>query len=63
MAFFTELEQKKSQSLHGDTKDPEQPKQSWKRKMEQEESGPLTSDYTKKLQSYKQYDTGTKIEM
>ena len=45
--IFHRTRTKKSQSLYGDTKDPEQPKQSWKRKMELEESGPLTSDYTK----------------
>ena len=31
MAFFTELEQKKSYNLYGDIKDPEQPKQSGER--------------------------------
>ena len=49
MAFFTELEQKIS-NLYGNTKDPEQPKQSSERKMELEDSGSLSSDYTKKLQ-------------
>ena len=48
-AFFTELEQK-IHNLDGNTKDPEYPKQSCKRKMELEESGFLTSDYTTKLQ-------------
>ena len=33
-----------------DAEDPEQPKQSWEWKMELEESGSLTSDYTTKLQ-------------
>ena len=32
-------------------------------KMELEESTFLTSDYTTKLQSSRQYDTGTKIEI
>ena len=65
MAFFIELEQKKkkSQNLYGDRKDPEEPKHSWKRKTELEESGSLTSDYTTKLQPSKQYGTGTKIEI
>ena len=33
------------------------------KKMELEESGPLTSDCTTKLQSSKQYDTVTKTKM
>ena len=44
---------------YGNTKDPEQPKQSWER-MELEESTFLTSDYTSKLQSSRQYGAGTK---
>ena len=36
---------------------------SWERKTELEESGSLASDYTTKLQSTKQYDTGTKTEI
>ena len=63
MAFFTELEQKNLKNLCGDTKDPEQPKQSRERKTELEESGTLTSDYTTKRQSPKQYGTGTKTEI
>ena len=47
--FFTELEQK-ILNLYGNTKNPEEPKQSWERKTELEESGSLTSDYTTKLQ-------------
>ena len=62
MAFFTELEQK-IYSSYGNTKDPKQPKQSWERRMELEESNFLTSDYTTKLQSSKQYGTGTKTEI
>ena len=64
MALFTELEQqqqKKSQFVWKH-KDPEQPKQSWGKKMELKESAFLTSDYTKKLQSV-QYGTGTKTEI
>ena len=38
----------------------EQPKQSWERRMELEESTCLTSDYTTKPQSSRQYGTGTK---
>ena len=34
MAFFTEIEQKKSHSLYGNTKDPKEPKQSWEGRME-----------------------------
>ena len=65
MAFFTEKEQlqQKSQNLYGNTKDLEKPKQSWDRKTELEESGSLTSDYTTKIQSLKEYGTGTKIEL
>ena len=63
MAFFTELEQKKSQKFYRETKDPEYPKQSWERKPIVEKSGTLSSDYTTKLQSSKQYGTGTKIEI
>ena len=46
-AFFTEQEQ--SQNLYGSTKDPEQPKQSWKRKAEVEASQFQTSDYVTEL--------------
>ena len=49
MAFFTELKQK-FHNLYGNTKDPEEPKRSQERKMELEESGSWTSDYTTKLQ-------------
>ena len=55
MAFFTELEPKKFHSLYGNTEDPEEPKQSWERKMELEKSTFLTSDYTTKLHSSRQY--------
>ena len=41
----------------------EQPKQSWERRMELEDSTCLTSDYTTKLQSSRQYGTGTKTEI
>ena len=47
----------------GSTKDPEQPKTFWKRKMELEESGSRTSAYTTKQQSSKPYGTGTKTEL
>ena len=40
-----------------ETKDPEQPKHSGERRMELEESTFLTSDYTAKLQSSRQYGT------
>ena len=40
----------------------DKPLESWKRKMEPQESGSLTSDYTTKLQLSKEYDTGTKIK-
>ena len=44
-------------------KTPEKPKHFWERKMTLEESNSLTSDYTTKLQSSKQYSVGTKIEI
>ena len=47
--------------IHVETqKTPNSPKQSWERRMELEESAFLTSDYTTKLQSLRQYGTGTK---
>ena len=60
MAFFTDLEQKISQFIW---KWYEQPKQSWERRMELEESTFLTWDYTTKLQLSRQYGTGTKTEI
>ena len=59
---FDRTRTKKFHNSYGNTKDPEQPKQSCKRRMELEESTFLTSDYTIKLQSSKQYGTGTKTE-
>ena len=44
-------------------KDPEQPKKSIERRMELKELTFLTSGYTTKLQSSKQYGTGTKTEI
>ena len=60
MAFFIELEQKISQFIW---KVLEYPKQSCERRMELEESSFLTSGYTTKLQSSRQYGTGTKPEI
>ena len=62
MVFFTEQEQIISQ-FYGNIKNPEQPKQSWERRMKLEESTCLTSHYTTKLQSSRQYGTGTKTEI
>ena len=42
---------------------PKKAKQSWERGMELEESTFLTSDYTTKLQSSRQYDTVIKPEI
>ena len=44
-------------------KDPEQPKKSIERRMELKELTFLTSGYTTKLQSLRQYGTGTKTEI
>ena len=59
--FFTELN-KKFHSSHGNTKDPQKPKQSCER-IELEESTFLTSDYSTKLQSSRQYGTGRKTNI
>ena len=62
MAFFIELEQKISQFIWKH-KRPQIAKAVLKRRMEPEESTFLTSDYTTKLQSSRQYSTGTKSEI
>ena len=49
-------------NLYGNTK-PQITKQSSERRMELKESTFLTSDYTTKLQSLRQYGTGTKTEI
>ena len=59
---FSQYYNKKFHNSYGNTEDPEEPKQSRERRMELEESTFLTSDYTAKLQSSKQYGTGTKTE-
>ena len=65
--IFHRTRTKKSQNLFGDTKDPKQPKQyrtkQSKKKKELEESGSLTSGYTTKLQSSKQCEAGTKVDI
>ena len=58
MAFFKELEPKKSQNLYGKIKDPKEPKQSSERITELEESDSLVSNY--KATVIKIYGTGTK---
>ena len=58
--IFHRTRTKKFHNPYGNTKDPKQPKQSLERRMELEESTFLTSDYTTKLQSSRQYGTGTK---
>ena len=59
MAIFTELEQKNSEFIRKH-KILWLARESWERRMELEESTFLTSDYTAKLQSSRQYGTGTK---
>ena len=62
MAFFTELGQKISQFMWKD-KRPQRAKAALRKRMELEESTFLTLDYTTKLQSSRQYGTGTKTEI
>jgi len=62
MVFFTELEQIISQFVWK-YKKPQIAKAILKRRMELEESTCLTSDYTTKPQSSRQYGTGTKTEI
>ena len=62
MAFFTELGQKISQFMWKD-KRPQRAKAALRKRMELEESTFLTSDYTTKLPSSRQYGTGTKTEI
>ena len=58
MVFFKELEGNFF-ILYGITKDPEEPKQSCKRKTELKESDSLSSDNTTKVQSSKTYGIST----
>ena len=62
MAFFTELGQKISQFMWKN-KRPQRAKAALRMRKEQEESTDLTLDYTTKLQSSRQYGTGTKTEI
>ena len=60
-AFFAELEQKTLKFVCRNIR-PLTALEILKKKIELEESGSLTSDYTTKLQSSKQYVTATKTE-
>ena len=62
MAFSTELEQKSYQFIWKH-KRPRIAKAVLRRRMKLKESTFLTSDYTTKLQSSRQYGTGTKTEI
>ena len=53
----------KNFTIHMETQKTPNSQSSLEEKMELEESTFLTSDYTTKLQSSRQYDTGTKIEI
>ena len=62
---FSQKQNKKTQNLYGDIKRPQIAKANLEKlkklkKLKLEESGSLTSDYTTKLQSSKQYGIGTK---
>ena len=63
MVFFTELKQKKFKVCMQTQKTPKSQSNLEKEKMELEEATFLTSDCTTKLQSSKQYGTGTKTEI
>ena len=63
MVFFTELEQIISQFVWKRKKTSNSQNNLEKKRMELEESTCLTSDYTTKLQSSRQYGTGTKTEI
>ena len=62
MAVFTELEWKNPQFVRKHRR-LYKAKQSGERKLELEESTFLTSNYTTKLESSRQYGTGTKTEI
>ena len=63
MAFFTELEQKISQFIWKRKRPPNSQNSLEKEEWGQRKSGILTSDYTTKLKSSRQYGTGTKTEV
>ena len=63
MALFTELEQKNIKICLETQKTLSSQSNTERRKTELEESGSLTSGNTTKLQSSKQYGTGTKVDI
>jgi len=60
---FSHNKNKIFHNSYGNTKDPEEPKQSWERRMELGESSFLTSGDITKLQPSRKYGTGRKTEI
>ena len=63
IAFFTELEQKKSLKICMETQKTPYSQSNLEKVKQLEDSGSSTSDYTTKVHSSKQYGPGTKTEI